>query len=170
VAAHVGPSRHQHGSFGTAEAFADPERAEADLAGRRLACPSCRAGRLAPWAYARAWVVSLLAGRRAQLTPRRARCTACRRTHVLLASWCVPRRGHGVEVVATALAGRLRGRGHRGIAQLLGVPAGTYGAGCSGPGPVRAPKWPPLGAPARRAARGHPGACSGVIVHIPAPS
>ena len=30
-----------------------------------------------------------------------------------------------VEVVATALAGRLRGRGHRGIAQQLGVPAST---------------------------------------------
>lgn len=105
--------------------YLDPERAEADLTSRQLACPSCTAGRLAPWAYARARVVSLLDGRRARLTPRRARCTTCRRTHVLLPSWCVPRRGHGVEVVATALAGRLRGSGHRGIAQQLGVPAGT---------------------------------------------
>jgi len=105
--------------------YLDPERAEADLAGRRLACPSCTAGRLAPWAYARARVVSLLDGRQVRLTPRRTRCTTCRHTHVLLPSWCVPRRGHGVEVVATALAGRLGGRGHRGIAQQLGVPAGT---------------------------------------------
>ena len=105
--------------------YLDPERAEADLTSRQLACPSCTAGRLAPWAYARARVVSLLDGRRARVTPRRARCTTCRRTHVLLPSWCVPRRGHGVEVVATALAGRLRGHGHRGIAQQLGVPAGT---------------------------------------------
>jgi hypothetical protein len=44
---------------------------------------------------------------------------------VLLASWCVPRRGHGVEVIATALAQRLRGHGHRSIGQQLGVPAGT---------------------------------------------
>ena len=43
----------------------------------------------------------------------------------MAANWCVPRRGHGVEVIATALAQRLRGHGHRRIGQQLGVPAGT---------------------------------------------
>jgi hypothetical protein len=103
----------------------DPERAAADLAARRLRCPSCPAGRLKPWSHARPRVVALRHGRRVRLTPRRARCTDCGRTHVLLASWCVPRRGHGVEVIATALAQRLHGRGHRRIGQQLGVPAGT---------------------------------------------
>jgi hypothetical protein len=105
--------------------YLDPERVDADLAARRLACPSCASGRLAPWAHARSRVVSLLDGRRARLTLRRARCTDCRRTHVPLPSWCAPRRGHGVEVIATALADRLRGGGHRRIAERLGVPAGT---------------------------------------------
>lgn len=47
-----------------------------------------------------------------RLPLRRARCIDCGRTQVLLASWCVPRRGHGVEVIATALAQRLRGSSH----------------------------------------------------------
>jgi hypothetical protein len=70
-------------------------------------------------------VVALLDGRRVRLTPRRARCTDCRRTHVLLPAWCVPRRGHGVEVIAVALAQRLAGAGPRLIAQRLGVAADT---------------------------------------------
>jgi hypothetical protein len=105
--------------------YLDPERVEADLAARRLACPSCAAGRLAPWSRARPRVLSLLDGRRVRLIPRRARCIDCRRTHVLLPSWCVPRRAHGVEVIGTALAERLRGGSHRGIGERLGVPAGT---------------------------------------------
>jgi hypothetical protein len=36
-----------------------------------------------------------------------------------------PPRGHGVEVIATALAQRLRGRGHRSIGQQLDVPEST---------------------------------------------
>jgi hypothetical protein len=91
--------------------YLDPERADADLAARRLACPSCAAGRLAPWSHARPRVVALLDGRRVRLTPRRARCTDCKRTHVLLPAWCVPHRGHGVEVIAVALAQRLAGAG-----------------------------------------------------------
>jgi hypothetical protein len=105
--------------------YLDPERADADLAARRLACPSCAAGRLAPWSYARPRVVALLGGRRVRLTPRRARCTGCRRTQVLLPTWCVPRRGHAVEVIAVALAQRLAGAGPRLIGERLGVAADT---------------------------------------------
>jgi hypothetical protein len=105
--------------------YLDPARVDADLAARRLACPSCAAGRLAPWSHARPRVVALLDGRRVRLTPRRARCTDCRRTHVLLPAWCVPRRGHGVEVIAVALAQRLAGAGPRLIGQRLGVAADT---------------------------------------------
>lgn len=84
--------------------YLDPERAEADLAGRRLACPSCTAGRLAPWAYARARVVSLLDGRRVRLTPRRTRCTTCRHTHVR--GW-LRRIGRGAEGLRVAAIGHL---------------------------------------------------------------
>lgn len=105
--------------------FLDPEQVPADLAARRLGCPSCPTGVLAPWAHARPRVVSLLAGRRVRLTPRRARCTGCRRTHVLLPAWCAPRRAHGVEVIATALGARRHGQSHRRIAEGLDVAAGT---------------------------------------------
>ena len=41
------------------------------------------------------------------------------------ANWCVRAACPRVEVIATALAQRLRGHGHRRIGQQLGVPAGT---------------------------------------------
>ncbi|MDN5859850.1 MAG: DUF6431 domain-containing protein, partial [Pseudonocardia sp.] len=85
--------------------YLDTERVEADLAARRLACPSCASGWLAPWSRARPRALSLLEGQRVRLTPRRARCIDCRRTHVL-PSWCAPRRAHGIEVIGTALAER----------------------------------------------------------------
>lgn len=104
--------------------FLDAENVRAELAARRLSCPSCP-GRLAPWAHARTRVVSVLGGRRVRLTPPRARCTGCRRTHVLLPAWYAPRRAHGVEVIATALGGRLRGQGYRVIGEDLDVAAAT---------------------------------------------
>ncbi len=105
--------------------FLDSDQVCADLAARQLSCPSCLVGRLAPWAHARPRVVSLLGGRWVELTPRRARCMGCRRTHVLLPAWCAPRRAHGVEVIATALGARGHGAGYRVIAEGLDVAAGT---------------------------------------------
>ena len=57
--------------------------------------------------------------------PRRARCTACETTHVLSASWLVPRRSDDAEVIGEALGLAAAGAGHRVIARRVGRPAGT---------------------------------------------
>ena len=97
----------------------------ADLAAGTLACPSCGSGRLAPWGYGRERAVRLRGGRTARLRPRRARCRSCRRTHILLPSWCAPRRADGIEVISAAAALAMAGHGHRPAAAALGVPAAT---------------------------------------------
>ncbi len=99
--------------------------AEAGLAAGSLTCPSCGSGRLARWGYGRERTVTLLGGRRVAVRPRRARCTACEVTHVIVPAWCVPRRAHGLEVIGTAAAAALAGHGHRAIGPELGVPAAT---------------------------------------------
>jgi hypothetical protein len=48
----------------------------------------------------------------------------CRRTHVLLPAWCVPRRGHGVEVPRRGL-GR-RGEGCEGVAEIAAGRLGRH--------------------------------------------
>ena len=97
----------------------------ADLAAGTLACPSCPAGRLAPWGYGRERAVRLRGGRTTRLRPRRARCRSCGRTRVLLPAWCAPRRADGIEVIGAAAGLAMAGAGHRPIAAALGVPAGT---------------------------------------------
>ena len=64
---------------------ADAAGAAAALAGGQLACP-CGQGRLARWGHARPRVITLAGGARARLQPVRARCRACGRTQVSLAS------------------------------------------------------------------------------------
>jgi len=103
----------------------DASAVAADLAAGTLACPSCQAGRLAPWGYGRERAVRLRGGRTARLRPRRTRCRSCRRTRVLLPSWCAPRRADGIEVIGTAAGLAMAGAGHRLIAAALGVPAAT---------------------------------------------
>jgi transposase-like protein len=104
---------------------ADAAAASADLAGGLLACPSCRAGRLRRWGYGRERVIRLLGGRTARLRPQRARCRPCGRTHILLPSWCAPRRCDAIEVIGTAAAAALAGDGSARIGAGLGVPAAT---------------------------------------------
>ena len=82
-------------------------------------------GRLAPWGYGRERAVRLRGGRTARLRPRRARCRSCRRTRILLPSWCAPRRADGIEVTGTAAGLAMAGAGHRPVAAALGVPAAT---------------------------------------------
>jgi hypothetical protein len=65
----------------------------------------------------------LFAMRRVQ--PRRARCSPCARTHVLLPAWSVPRRRDGAEVIGRALLLKADGAGHRAIAVRLHRPPGT---------------------------------------------
>lgn len=99
--------------------------AEASLAARSLACPSCGTGRLARWGHGRERAVTLLGGQRVAVRPRRARCTGCQVTHVILPAWCAPRRAHALEVIGTAAAAALAGAGHRAVGAGLGVPDAT---------------------------------------------
>lgn len=99
-------------------------RVEAELVGGLLACPWCR-GVLGPWAHARERVVRCGGGGQLRLRPRRARCRACARTHVLLPDVCLLRRRDGVAVIGEALVAKAAGDGHRGIAERLGVPKDT---------------------------------------------
>jgi hypothetical protein len=75
-----------------------------------LSCPDCP-GRLGPWWRARTRRLRGVHGP-VELTPDRARCRSCRRTHVLLPAFALPRRAYTAEVVGGALlaAGR-RGSG-----------------------------------------------------------
>jgi len=102
---------------------AEQARVEAELVGGRLACPGCR-GVLGPWGHARERVIRCGEGR-SRVRPRRARCRACRRTHVLLADVCLLRRRDGVAVIGEALISKAAGDGHRAIAERLGVPKDT---------------------------------------------
>jgi hypothetical protein len=99
-------------------------RVEAELVGGLLACPWCR-GVLGPWGHARERVVRCGGGRRLRLRPRRAKCRACTKTHVLLPDVCLLRRRDGVAVIGEALVAKAAGAGHRGIAERLGVPKDT---------------------------------------------
>lgn len=99
----------------------DPVLVEARLLSGQLACPGCRA-QLRPWGSARPRSVH---GISEPLVPRRARCSGCLLTHVLLPVTVLLRRGYAAEVIGAALAARAGGAGHRTIAGRLSVPAGT---------------------------------------------
>ena len=96
----------------------DPVAVEQRLVSGRLACPGC-AGVLAGWGHAR--------GRRVRdtdtalwMVPRRARCTDCRATHVLLPVVLLVRRADTAAVIGAGLTAKATGAGHRLIAALLG--------------------------------------------------
>jgi len=90
-----------------------------------LSCPSCRAA-LRPWGWARLRSVWLGAGRRLSVRPRRARCSRCRGTHVLLPDWVAPRRAYAARVVRRAVtAHAAAGLSRRRISRQLGVPEAT---------------------------------------------
>ncbi|WP_233580477.1 DUF6431 domain-containing protein [Streptomyces triticirhizae] len=88
-----------------------------------LRCPDCGAA-LKPWGQARPRTVHDLGGH-VTVRPDRARCTACGHTHVLLDACHLPRRAYTVRFLGQALAGAVRGHGHRQIAAELGAPEGT---------------------------------------------
>jgi hypothetical protein len=79
---------------------------------------------LRPWGHARARV---LRGedREAAFRPRRGRCGSCLVTHVLLPDFCLARRRDRAEVIGSALAANVSGKGHRRIATQIDVPVGT---------------------------------------------
>lgn len=100
----------------------DAADVERRLSSALLSCPVC-GGRLASWGYGRARTLRGEGVVRWRL--RRARCSGCGRTHVLLpADWLV-RRADAVVVIGAALACAARGWGHRRIAELVDRPAAT---------------------------------------------
>lgn len=86
-----------------------------------LKCPGC-GGVLTGWGHAREREVRGLAGR---LRPRRARCSGCSGTHVLLPVSVLARRADCVAVIGVALVARAGGLGYRPIAAALGVAEST---------------------------------------------
>jgi len=102
----------------------DVSQVERRLLTGLLACPDC-GGRLGPWGHARARVLRGPGGSQRPVVPRRARCSGCGRTHVLLPVSALLRRADVVEVIGAGLALAAAGWGHRRIARRLGSPAET---------------------------------------------
>jgi hypothetical protein len=101
----------------------DPVEVDGLLAEGRLRCPGCT-GRLGRWGRARPRSVREEHGQ-VRHHPRRARCSGCGRTHVLLAASMLARRADGVAVIGAALLAKAAGEGHRTIAAGNGRPAST---------------------------------------------
>lgn len=102
----------------------DPARAHRELAAAALPCPACAAP-LRQWGFARVRSLRLSCGGRTWLRPRRARCTSCAVTHVLLPAQAPARHAYTVDVVGQALLASAKGRGSRRIGAELAVPADT---------------------------------------------
>jgi hypothetical protein len=80
---------------------------------------------LRPWGTARVRVVRLEGVPDLAVRPRRARCSNCQVTHVLLPDWLFLRRAYAAPVIWEALAAHARGLGYRRISLLLGLPETT---------------------------------------------
>jgi len=101
----------------------DPARVERELRDRRLRCPHCD-GELQPWGHARFRVLRSRAQSK-ELRPRRARCSVCAKTSVLLPDLWLVRRVDEAAVIGAALLQRAAGAGHRKIAVTLDRPPET---------------------------------------------
>jgi len=101
----------------------DSVEVERLLLGGGLSCPSC-SGALRAWGYAR-WRSSRGEHGDVRHRPRRAICSACGSTHVLLSATWLLRRADGVAVIGAALLAKATGAGHRRIAAVLGRPFST---------------------------------------------
>jgi len=97
---------------------------EPALRAGRLTCPRCD-GPLRPWGRARLRVIRIDARVRRAVHPRRARCSVCRATHVLLPDWLLVRRAYAAPVIWTALTAQASGMGYRRIALRMRVPETT---------------------------------------------
>ncbi len=96
---------------------------EQSLLAGALACPNCR-GELRPWSSARRRPVRER-GIETALTPRRSRCSSCKKTHVLLPDTTLPRRRDALAAIGSALLAKAAGEGRRRIGEALSVPPDT---------------------------------------------
>lgn len=105
--------------------FAEEALVEVELLGGGLVCPSC-SGVLAPWGFARRRSIRLRGEATVSLRPRRSKCRACTRTHVLLPDLCLLRCQYEAAVIGAVIEARAAGCcGYRRIAAELGVPVRT---------------------------------------------
>ena len=89
-----------------------------------LSCPGC-GGRLGGHGHAVRRRVFAAGRFPVRVRPRRARCSWCGATHVLLPAWLLARRCDGTAVIGDMLARAARGQGFRSIAAASGVPEDT---------------------------------------------
>jgi len=101
----VGKAAYSWWEYPSVIIVTEPSQVDADLAAGRLACPHC-GGRLRPWAHATSHRVRQLDGSTTLVRPRRARCTSCHATQVLLPGALVPRRADAAQVIGAASPGR----------------------------------------------------------------
>ena len=97
---------------------------ESLLGGGLLSCPGC-GGRLGGHGHAVRRRVFTAGRLPVSVRPRRARCSSCGATHVLLPAWLLARRCDGTAVIGDMLARAARGQGFRQIAAATGVPEDT---------------------------------------------
>lgn len=101
---------------------------DVDLRAGRIFCPRCGEV-LRPWGWARERLIREGTGSGRSLVavlPRRARCSGCAVTQVLLGLGLAGRRADTAAVIAAAVEAKVAGGlGHRPIAVLLGRPPST---------------------------------------------
>lgn len=101
----------------------DARDVERRLHDGELVCPDC-GGVLTGWGHARERTIRDRAGM-VRIRPRRARCSGCQGTHVLLPVTLLLRRADTAVVIGAGLAGKAAGAGSRAIAVRLGRPVDT---------------------------------------------
>jgi hypothetical protein len=99
----------------------DNEIVEQQLLAGRLLCPKCR-GVLNPWTWAR---LRRVRGIHTAIRPRRARCSECRSTHVLLPDTLVLRKADSAENIGACLMLSSTGLGYRKISEAMNIPETT---------------------------------------------
>lgn len=100
------------------------DQAEQLLLRGELSCPHCEAV-LRPYGHSRTRMVRGLGSTRLTVTPRRARCSSCARTQILLPTSLVLHRADSTEVIGNALVTKAKGAGVRTLAARFDRPEST---------------------------------------------
>jgi hypothetical protein len=90
----------------------------------RLGCPACH-GPLRPWGVARERAIRVAWGPDRIVQPRRARCSKCHVTQVLLPDWTVVRRAYEAATIRLVVTEHAHGMGYRRIAKRMRLPEST---------------------------------------------